>query len=42
MDQRASREAEEISATGDPVLRYVSGRVSPEWMIHAPIGSCTG
>ena len=33
MDQRASCEAEEISATGDPVLRYVSGRVSPEWMI---------
>ena len=33
MDQRASREAEEISATGDPVLRYVSGRVSPEWML---------
>ena len=22
-----------ISATGDPVLRYVSGRVSPEWML---------
>ena len=27
------READEISATGDPVLRYVSGRVSPEWML---------
>ncbi len=33
MDQRAFREAEDISATGDPVLRYVSGRVSPEWML---------
>ena len=22
-----------ISATGDPILRYVSGRVSPEWML---------
>src|SRR5205807_7194904 len=26
-------EAEEISATGDPSLRYVSGVVSPEWML---------
>jgi ribulokinase len=33
MDQRSYREAEAISATGDPVLRYVSGRVSPEWML---------
>jgi FGGY-family pentulose kinase len=33
MDQRAYREAEAIGATGDPVLRYVSGRVSPEWML---------
>jgi len=33
MDQRAFREADEISATRDPVLRYVSGRVSPEWML---------
>ena len=33
MDQRAFREAADISATGDPVLRYVSGRVSPEWML---------
>jgi FGGY-family pentulose kinase len=33
MDQRAHREAEAISATGDPALRYVSGRVSPEWML---------
>ena len=33
MDQRAYREAEEISRTADPVLRYVSGAVSPEWML---------
>jgi FGGY-family pentulose kinase len=33
MDQRSFREAEEISATGDPILRYVSGVVSPEWML---------
>lgn len=33
MDQRAYREAEEISAAGDPTLRYVSGVVSPEWML---------
>ena len=33
MDQRAFREADEISATGHPILRYVSGRVSPEWML---------
>ena len=33
MDQRSYREADEISATGHPVLRYVSGRVSPEWML---------
>jgi FGGY-family pentulose kinase len=33
MDQRSYREAETISATGHPVLRYVSGRVSPEWML---------
>jgi FGGY-family pentulose kinase len=33
MDQRAFREADEISATGEPILRYVSGRVSPEWML---------
>ncbi len=33
MDQRAFREAEEISATGDPILRYVSDVVSPEWML---------
>src|SRR5206468_9772284 len=33
MDQRARREAAEISATGDPSLRYVSGIVSPEWLL---------
>jgi FGGY-family pentulose kinase len=33
MDQRSFREADAISATADPVLRYVSGRVSPEWML---------
>jgi len=33
MDQRSFREADEIGATGDPILRYVSGRVSPEWML---------
>ncbi len=33
MDQRSYREADAISATGDPILRYVSGRVSPEWML---------
>jgi FGGY-family pentulose kinase len=33
MDQRSAREAEIINATRDPVLKYVSGRVSPEWML---------
>src|SRR5262249_34146687 len=33
MDQRAYREAEQISATADSCLRYVSGVVSPEWML---------
>ena len=33
MDQRAFREADLISETCDPILRYVSGRVSPEWML---------
>jgi FGGY-family pentulose kinase len=33
MDQRAFKEAAEISASGDAVLRYVSGTVSPEWML---------
>lgn len=33
MDQRSAAEADRISATGDPVLKYVSGKVSPEWML---------
>ncbi len=33
MDQRSFREAEELSGTGDASLRYVSGVVSPEWML---------
>ncbi len=33
MDQRSADEAETISRAGHPVLRYVSGRVSPEWML---------
>ena len=33
MDQRSYREAAEISASADPILRYVSGVVSPEWML---------
>jgi FGGY-family pentulose kinase len=33
MDQRSFREAADLSATEDPILRYVSGVVSPEWML---------
>lgn len=33
MDTRAAAEAEEITATGDPCLRYTGGQVSPEWML---------
>jgi FGGY-family pentulose kinase len=33
MDQRAAIEAADLSATSDPRLRYVSGRLSPEWML---------
>ncbi len=33
MDQRSHAEADAISATNDPILRYVSGRLSPEWML---------
>ncbi|MFO0926510.1 MAG: FGGY-family carbohydrate kinase [Gemmataceae bacterium] len=33
MDQRSFREAVQVSATNDPALRYVSGVVSPEWML---------
>lgn len=33
MDQRSFQEAETISRMGDSALRFVSGRVSPEWML---------
>jgi FGGY-family pentulose kinase len=33
MDQRAYRQAAEISASGEAALRYVSAVVSPEWML---------
>ncbi len=33
MDQRAFSEARRVSLTQDPVLQYVSGHESPEWMI---------
>jgi FGGY-family pentulose kinase len=33
MDQRSFREAEIITASRDPILRYVSDAVSPEWML---------
>ena len=33
MDQRAHEQAERITATGDPILRYVGGSDSPEWML---------
>ncbi len=33
MDQRAAAEADELSSTSDPALKYVSGRLSPEWML---------
>ncbi|WP_435011573.1 FGGY-family carbohydrate kinase [Tundrisphaera lichenicola] len=33
MDQRAAAEAADLSKTGDPNLRYVSGKLSPEWML---------
>ncbi|MDB5348772.1 MAG: araB [Planctomycetota bacterium] len=33
MDQRAADESEFLSATNDPALRYVSGRLSAEWML---------
>ncbi len=33
MDQRAFAEARRVGLTGDPVLEYVSGHESPEWMI---------
>lgn len=33
MDQRAHQEADEVTATGDPMLKYAGGPESPEWMI---------
>jgi FGGY-family pentulose kinase len=33
MDQRAHDEAQRVTATEDPVLKYVSWQESPEWMI---------
>ncbi|GAC1466091.1 MAG: FGGY-family carbohydrate kinase [Isosphaeraceae bacterium] len=33
MDQRAHREADDLGATKNPILRFVSGRLSPEWML---------
>ena len=33
MDERAHREAEEVSAIGHEVLTYCGGKVSPQWMI---------
>jgi len=33
MDQRAHREADRLSATDHPILRYAGGNVSPEWGI---------
>ncbi len=33
MDQRATRQADEVTATGDPRLRYGGGIESPEWNI---------
>jgi FGGY-family pentulose kinase len=33
MDQRAHEQADRVTATGDPILRYVGGSDSPEWML---------
>jgi FGGY-family pentulose kinase len=33
MDQRAHEEADEVTATDAPTMKYVSGVESPEWMI---------
>lgn len=33
MDVRAHEQAERVTATGDPVLKYVGGIESPEWML---------
>jgi FGGY-family pentulose kinase len=33
MDERAVAEADEITVTGSPVLKYSGGKVSPQWML---------
>ena len=33
MDQRSHAQAQELTNTNDPSLRWVSGNVSPEWML---------
>lgn len=33
MDERADKEAEEITRTNSPVLKYSGGKVSPQWML---------
>jgi FGGY-family pentulose kinase len=33
MDERALQEAEEITRSNSPVLKYSGGRVSPQWML---------
>jgi FGGY-family pentulose kinase len=33
MDERAVAEADEITATASPVLKYSGGKVSPQWML---------
>ena len=33
MDQRAHREAQQVTATDHPILKYVGGSASPEWGI---------
>lgn len=38
MDHRAEKEADEISATGHPVLKQTGGKMTPE-MSAAKVGS---
>jgi FGGY-family pentulose kinase len=33
MDERAHAEADEVSATSHPILKYCGGKVSPQWML---------
>lgn len=33
MDVRAHEQAERVTATGDPILKYVGDKESPEWML---------